>query len=125
MNINIPDNYKLFKREYKVSPVEFYRKQLESICPDVKNTKLTILAYLYHYGYQEALKKILEDGIVISLSSLYNFISALRKEGLIIGYEEDIQLVPEIKLCDDNHVIILTLTKDSSKHEVGHKHFRT
>lgn len=124
MTINIPDNYKLFKREYVVSPVEFYRIQLSFICKDVNPTKTTILAYLYYYGYKEAMKKILEDRIVVSLSSLYNFISTLRKEGLIVGYQEDIQLIEDIKLVDEDHITLLTLTKDPTKDEVGHKYYR-
>ena len=124
MTINIPDNYKLFKREYNVSPVEFYRIQLSFICKDVNPTKTTILAYLYYYGYKEAMKKILEDRIVVSLSSLYNFISTLRKEGLIVGYQEDIQLIEDIKLVDEDHITLLTLTKDPTKDEVGHKYYR-
>ena len=124
MTINIPDNYKLFKREYVVSPVEFYRIQLSFICKDVNPTKTTILAYLYYYGYKEAMKKILEDRIVVSLSSLYNFISTIRKEGLIVGYQEDIQLIEDIKLVDEDHITLLTLTKDPTKDEVGHKYYR-
>lgn len=124
MKIEIPDNYKLFKREFKVSPVEFYRIQLSFICKDVNSTKTTILAYLYCYGYKEAMKKILEDRIVVSLSSLYNFISTLRKEGLIVGYQEDIRLIEDIKLVDEDHITLLTLTKDPTKDEVGHKYYR-
>lgn len=124
MTINVPDDYKLFKREYRVSPVEFYRIQLSFICKDVNSTKITILAYLYCYGYKEAMKKILEDRIVVSLSSLYNFISTLRKEGLIVGYQEDIRLIEDIKLIDEDHITLLTLTKDPTKDEVGHKYYR-
>ena len=54
MIINIPDNYKLFKREFDVSPVEFYRIQLSLIIPNLNNTKLTVLAYIAHYSYKEA-----------------------------------------------------------------------
>lgn len=124
MTINIPDNYKLFKREYNVSPVEFYRIQLGFICQGVNETKLTILAYLYYYGYQEAVKKILEDRIVVSMSSLYNFISTLRKEGLVVGYTDELKLVEGIKLVDDPHVTLFYFNIDTTKDEVGHKYFR-
>ena len=124
MKIDIPDNYKLYKRDYPVSPVEFYRLQLAFICPDVNNTKLTIMAYLHHYGYKEAQQKIMEDRIVVSMSSFYNFISNLRKEGLIVGYEDDIKLVEGIILEEEDHITLLTLTKDYNKDEVGYKHFR-
>lgn len=125
MTINIPDNYKLFKREYNVSPVEFYRIQLGFICEGVHETKLTILAYLYYYGYKKAVEKILEDRIVVSLSSLHNFISNLRKEGLVVGYAEDLKLVEDIKLIDDPHVTLFYFNKDQTKDEVKHKYFRT
>ena len=124
MTINIPDNYKLFKRVYDVSPVEFYRIQLGFICKDVNETKLTILAYLYYYGYQEAVRKILEDRIVVSMSSLYNFISTLRKEGLVVGYTDELKLVDDIKLVDDPHVTLFYFNIDTTKDEVGHKYFR-
>lgn len=124
MTINIPDGYELLKREFNVSPVEFYRIQLSFICRDVNPTKITILAYLYYYGYKEGVKRILDDKIVVSMSSLYNFISTLRKEGLIVGYQEDIKLVEDIKLTDENHITLIFLTKDSTKDEVGHKYFR-
>lgn len=124
MKIEIPDNYKLFKREFKVSPVEFYRIQLSLICRDVSPTKITLLAYLHYYDYNEAIRKILEDKIVMSMSSLYNFISNLRKEGLIVGYQDDIKLIDDIKLVDEDHITLLTLTKDPNQDEVRHKYFR-
>lgn len=124
MTINIPDNCKVYRRSFKVSPVEFYRIQLEHICNGVNQTKLTILAYLYYYGYTKGVEKILEDRIVVSMSSLYNFTSTMRKEGLIVGYEDDIRLNEEIKLVDDPHVTLFFLDIDESKDEVNHKHFR-
>lgn len=124
MNLTIPDNYKLFKREYKVSPVEFYRLQLSFICPDVNNTKLTIMAYIHFYGYKDAQKKILEDKIVVSQSSLYNFFSTLRKEGLIVGYEDEMRIIEDIVLCDEDHITLLTLSKDETKNEVEHRYFK-
>lgn len=124
MNINIPDNYKLFKREFRVSPVEFYRIQLTLICPEVTDTKLTVLSYLYHYGYKDGFSKLLEDRIVTSKASLFNVISHLRKDGLIVGHEEEIRLVDEIRLCDSDHIQLIYLTKDETIDEVKHRYFR-
>lgn len=125
MTINIPDNYKLFKREFDVSPVEFYRIQLSLIIPNLNNTKLTVLAYIAHYGYKEARKKIIQDGIVTSQYSLHNFISEMRTKGIIMGYKDDVNLHEDIFLCKENHVTIFQLTKNENKDEVGHKYFRT
>lgn len=124
MTINIPDNYKLFKRDFKVSPVEFYRIQLTLICPDVTDTKLTVLSYLYHYGYKVGFSKLLEDRIVTSKASLFNVISHLRKDGLIIGHEEEIKLVEDIKLYDEDQIQLIYLTKDPDNDEVKHRYFR-
>ncbi len=124
MTINIPDEYKLFQRNFTVNPVEFYRIQLGFIIPTINNTKLTILAYIACYGYKEGKKRILEDGIVTTPNSLYNFVSQMRTQGLLVGYKDDIQLVEEIKLCDENHVTLLTLIKDETKNEIGHRYFK-
>lgn len=124
MTVHIPDDYKLFKREFKVSPVEFYRMQLTLICPDITDTKLTVLSYLYHYGYKVGFAKLLEDRIVTSKPSLFNVISHLRKDGLITGREEEIKLVDEIKLYDENQIQLIYLIKDPDNDEVKHRYFR-
>lgn len=125
MTVQVPDNYKLFKREFDVSPVEFYRIQLSLIIPNMNNTKLSILAYIAHYGYKEARKKIIQDGIVTSVYSLHNFISEMRLKEIVVGYKNNVRLHEDIFLCRENHVTIFQLTKNESKDEVGHKHFRT
>lgn len=125
MTINLPDNYKLFKREFDVSPVEFYRIQMSLIFEDLNNTKLTVLAYIAHYGYKEARKKIIQDGIVTSPFSLHNFISEMRTKGIVTGYKNDVRLHEDIVLCDSNHITIFQLTKNESKNEVGHKYFKS
>ncbi len=125
MTINIPDDYKLFRRDFSVSPVEFYRIQLGFIIPNINNTKLTILAYIANYGYVEGRIKLLQDEIVTSKSSLHNFISEMRTQGFIVGYGEDVKLVEDIVLCDDSHITLLTLSKDETKDEIGHRYFKT
>lgn len=124
MTVNIPDNYRLFKRDFRVSPAEFYRIQLTLICPEVTDTKLTVLSYLYVYGYKEGFQKLLKDRIVTSKASLFNVISRLRKDGLIIGHEEEIKLVEDIQLHDEDHIQLIYLTKDYSIDEVKHRYFR-
>lgn len=125
MTINIPDNYKLLKREYSVHPVEFYRIQLGFIIPEINNTKLTILAYIAAYGYPEGRDQILIDNIVTSKSSLHNFVSEMRTKGIIEGYGDQTKLVDEIMLCNEDHITLLTLRKDSNKNEIGHRYFKT
>ena len=124
MTLNIPDNFKVFERKYEVSPVEFYRIQLGFTIPGINNTKLTILAYICNFGYKEGRKRIIEDRIVTSNSSLHNYITEMRTQGFLEGYGEDVHLVEDIMLVDSNHVTLLTLIKDESKNEIGHRYYQ-
>lgn len=124
MTIELEDDVKVFSRNFTVGPVEFYRIQLGFIIPTLNNTKLTILAYIAHYGYKIGRIKILDDKILTSKNSLYNFISDLRTEGIVEGYGNDVKLVEGIKLCDEDNVTILTLKKNPELDEVGHKFFK-
>ncbi len=120
----IPENLRVFKYEYTVSPVEFYRMQLTSIRPDVHPTKLAIMAYIKVYGvdYRD---RLLESTICSTLASIRNYESTLRAENLISGYAPDIELNPEIKFCEEDHIQVNFIFKNLNLDNVNHKHYKS
>jgi hypothetical protein len=126
MTLKIPDEYKLLQRKFRVSPVEFYRIQLGFIIPECNNTKLTILSYVHHYGYTEAIKKVYEHKVLTSMDSIKNYLSKLRAESYLIGYEPDVKLNEEIKLENQNNITLLILEKDENldENDIGHRYYK-
>ena len=80
----------------EVSPVEFYKRQLDIILkntPNITVTKLYLLAYIKVYG-QEYKKYVLEDRICTTLDSINNYESELRRMKLLQFYWPDAQINP-------------------------------
>lgn len=119
----IPEDRKVFKYTYNVSPVEFYRMQLTFILPEVHPTKIAILAFIKVYG-ADYRKELLESTICSTLDSVRNYESTLRAENLISGYSPDIELNENIKFCEMDYVQLLYITKDEKIDGVLHKHYK-
>lgn len=122
--IKIPEKYYLTQRKMVVSPVEFYRVQLGFIIPHINNTMLTILAYVKHYGYTEAISALLKDRVLTSKGSIRNNLTELRREGLLLGVEPNVRINEDIILYDDDFVTLLILEKDETKNEVKHRYYK-
>jgi hypothetical protein len=124
IQIPIDADLKVFRRTFEVGPVEFYRIQLGFILPGLNNTLLTVLAFLYHHGAEEAQKRILNRKIFTSRKSYDNVITQLRKDGLLLGFHPDIRLHADIKLCDQDNVTLLVLKRDETKDAIGHRYYQ-
>jgi len=119
----IPEDFRVFMYEHRVSPVEFYRMQLSDIRPDVHPTKIAILAFIKVFGptYRE---ELLASTICSTLDSIRNYESTLRAENLISGYSPDIELNEQIKFCDQDHIQMNYIIKDDKADGVKHKHYK-
>jgi len=120
----IPTDLKVFKYEFKVSPVEFYNMQLADIIPEVHPTNRVIMAYIKVYG-ENYRKELLDSTICSTIESIRNYESTLRTANLIYGYSPDIKLNDNIHLCEIDHVKMFYLIKDPNIDYVNHKHYKT
>jgi len=123
-SLKIPIKYLIVQNKKVVSPTEFYRIQLGFIAPHINNTMLTILAYVKHYGYADAMTKLYEDRVLTSMGSIKNYLTDLRKAGLLIGYEPDVRLNDDILIFEQDLVYMLILDKDETKNETKHRYYK-
>lgn len=124
-NLKLPLGMSPFLRKYEVSPVEFYKKQLEEILarvPNINETKLYLLAYIKTYG-EDYKEHVLKSRICTSLESVSNFESSLRKMNLLHGYWPEAKLNPEIQLIDTDH-LILAVFKKIDTDEINHRNYQ-
>ena len=86
----------------QVTEVELIKFQLRYILQGfaVNETELTILSYIYLYGYD--IDRIVKDGVLSSIKSVENYISKFRKNKIIIGLKEETRLNPSIKLFKES-----------------------
>lgn len=122
--LKIPTKYQIVQRKMIVSPIEFYRVQLGFIAPDINNTMLTILAYVKHYGYYDAVDKLHEDKVLTSIGSIRNNLTELRRRGLLLGVEPEVRINDDIQLFDKDLVTLLIMEIDDTKNEVGHRYYK-
>jgi hypothetical protein len=125
LQVEVPKNTipLLFKEE--VSPVEFYKRQLDIILkntPNITITKLYLLAYIkvYGQGYKDF---VLKDRICTTLDSINNYESELRRMKLLQFYWPDAQINPEIELREESILIFNGIFLDPSKDTVEHKNY--
>ena len=115
----------MFKREYILPKIEFYKYQLNRSIncpvPVLNDTDITILAYIYVYG-DKTTDMIIRDRILTSRNSCVNYIVKLKK----MGYAEKIdtlKLNPYLKISDEDFVeIVKVIVTDEKK--VYHPYFR-
>ncbi len=87
--------------QFEGSLVDYIKFQARYSIPiDLNDGELTLIAYKFLYG-ENAVEQFISDGHSKSNKSVENYLSTLRKKGLIIGKG----LNPD-----------LYLTKDSSQH---------
>lgn len=115
------------KREYDLSPVEFYKFQLNQIINHtvqvVTTTDITLVAYLHVYG-ESFQDQLLQDRIFINPISIKNAISKLVKLGFLVKENKQIKINPAIILVEEDFVQINIVRKDPSKTEVYHKYYK-
>ena len=124
--LNYPKTVKPLKKEEIISPVEFYKRQLEEILSNqdnINDTKLYLLSYIKVYG-QEYKKEVLASRICTSMDSINNYESVLRSYNLIQGYWPDTVINPEIKLQNSDYIYITYVKMDQSLNDVKHKIYK-
>lgn len=124
--VEIPKDIIILRQDHVVSPVEFYKIQLERALAnyaEINETKLYILAFIkvYGSGYK---KEVLKSRICTTSSSLNNFESVLRRMKLLVGYGEETAINDGIILKDENQIVLSFLVKDSSKDEINHRNYK-
>ena len=111
-------------RKQEVSQVESYRLQLESLCPGVSNTWLSLMAYLKFYGADNYAQKATDHEITISLASAKAVECSLRSEGYITGYKSEITLNEKLKLRDGPLIILERVDIDTTHETINHNKYR-
>ena len=117
---------KVVKRSYELSPVEFYRYQLEEIInfkyKRLTHTDITLMAYLkvFDKDYENSLMR---DRIFTNPLSIKNTVSKLKKAGYLIKGDA-LTLNPKISLQNEDFVQVTTFTRNDSLTEVFHKYYQ-
>lgn len=129
---------KVIKKQYILSPLEFYKYQLEQTINYkhrvLNDTDLLVLAYIHVYG-KEFGKELLKDRILTHANSVTNYLGNLVKSGFAIKiYDEsdeskrkaftDVKVNPQITILDDSFVQITQIIKDETSEEVYSKNYR-
>jgi DNA-binding MarR family transcriptional regulator len=131
---------KKFKREYRLSKVEFIKFQLDQsinhTSTKLTNTDLIILTYVYLYNL-DCHKRLLEDRILTNPNSVINYLAKLTRAGYIVKEEDttdvkhrgkraysSIKLNPSIMLTEEDFIQVSVVTLDESSDKVYHPNFR-
>jgi hypothetical protein len=116
---------KIYKREYKLPKIEFYKYQLNrSInCPEpvLNETDITILAYIYVYGNRTT-DMIIRDRILTSRNSCVNYIVKLKKLNYAVK-DPDLKLNPNLQISDTDYIEVVTIHK-TDEEKVYHPYYR-
>lgn len=97
----------------KLKPIDWIKLQLHIIinCTEkgcvLNDTDLLLLSYVKHYGIEQGRKMFRTDEISISVNSINNSLSRLRKKGLLINNELNPKII--LKETDENITLINNL----------------
>lgn len=89
--------FEIFKPRV-LSPVKFIKFQLDLFLPEhfgISDTQKLVITYFFLYN--NPIEKLLEDGVFKGEKSAQNYVSALRKKKLLIGYKSDTRVSPQLK----------------------------
>lgn len=117
---------KVVKREHTLSPVEFYRCQLEQIInfpvKKLTHTDVTLMAYVKVHG-ANYLTCLMDDRIFTNPLSIKNTVSKLTRAKVLIK-DNGLQLNPKIVLQEEDFVQMTVFKKDENLKEVYHKYYQ-
>lgn len=117
----------ILKKEYKLSPVEFIKFQLNMSInvpePVLNETDITVLSYIYLYG-AEAKNEIFKHKILTSMNSCYNYFSRLKNMGYLVKLEEGYFLNPEIIIVNDSFIMACSVSLNSADNTVFHPYYK-
>lgn len=118
---------KAVKRKYELSPVEFYRRQLEEIInykyKILTHTDITLMAYIKVYSKDYEIN-LMRDRIFTNPLSIKNTVSKLKKGGFILKEGDSYILNTKILLQDEDFVQMTTFVRNDSLTEVYHKYYQ-
>ena len=117
---------KAVKREYNLSPVEFYRCQLEEIInfpvKKLTHTDVTLMAYVKVHG-ANYLTTLMEDRIFTNPLSVKNTVSKLTRAKVLIK-DNGLHINPKIILQEEDFVQMTVFKKDENLTQVYHKYYQ-
>ncbi len=92
-----------YPKTLDVNMIELITFQLEYILMDyrLKKTQLKILAYVYVYG-TGAITELIKEGLLTNAKTAENYISGLRKLGLVHGLRNSTKIHPNIKVFEED-----------------------
>ena len=128
----------IIKREYKLSPIEFVKFQLNEIINStvdyLSSTDITLLSYIFWYK-DDATDALVRDRIFTNPASVTNSITRLSKQGYLLKEEKPktgqkgksgyrVFLNPKIEIITENFTQVTILTIDTESKDVYHKYFK-
>lgn len=106
------------KKPRVLSPVEFIKFQLDLFLPEslgITPTQKRVIAYFHLYD--KPIKKLVEDDVFKGEKSAQNYVSALRKLGVLVGFKDDTRVAEKLNFLQDSFRVTLNihLEKDENK----------
>lgn len=105
-----------------LSPVKFIQFQLDLYLHEnlgITDTQKLMIAYFFLYD--NPIKKLVQDGHFKSGKSAQNYVSALRKEGILIGYKENTRVSPKLQFQMESFRVILNIHVENGATIQGRK----
>lgn len=100
---------------FQGTKLEFVKFQIHNSVPSLLNDgEATLLAYLFLYPFV-AKWKFIEDGHSKSDKSVDNYLSSLRKKGLVVGKGNSTAINPDLYLSESPENMIFTFSIQESK----------
>lgn len=94
----------------KFDKVDFYKFQLRTYLPRVKLNDTEQAVVVYYYLHENPIQELLKDGVFKSHKSVENYVSRLRKQGLLVGKGKvKTRVNPQIKFYDEDFEITITV----------------
>lgn len=97
------------KTPIKFSTVDSIVFQLGVMFPQTKLTDTHLKCVAYYYLYSDALDKLVEAKVFKNSKSGQNYVSDLRKAGLLVGKGKETKVNPKIKLQTNDFKVTLTI----------------
>jgi hypothetical protein len=99
----------------KFGLVDFLKFQLGLTLPNSNLSDAHKTVLVYYYLHSSPITELVKDGHFKSEKSAQNYVSDLRKPGLLVGKGAKTKVNPRIKLKKEDFTVTLTVLKDDTK----------
>jgi hypothetical protein len=100
-----------------LSRPEFYRIQLQFILRNVRLTKAEELCVIYYHMYPNPHEKLIEHNVFSNPKSIENYITKLKRLGIIVGKGKETKLNPKISFIDEPFNLTVHVSPEQGSNE--------